>query len=77
MGSEKSGKQSMPGIKRVVLLVVLQATLISCQMIPSKETSETGWECIAFEPIRWSNDDTQDTIGQILEHNSVWQGLCR
>lgn len=63
----------MRGIKHVALLVTL---LTSCQTIPLKETSGTGWECIAFEPVRWSVKDTRETIGQIMEHNSVWQSLC-
>lgn len=65
----------MPGIKHVSHLIVL-VLLTSCQAIPTKETSGTGWECLAFEPIRWSSKDTQETISQIVEHNSVWQSLC-
>ena len=66
----------MLATKRVSLLIVLLTLLTSCQTIPSKETSGTNWECIAFEPIRWSAKDTLETIGQIKEHNSVWQALC-
>lgn len=66
----------MPGIKCVSLLIII-LLLTSCQTIPTKETSGTGWECTAFEPIRWSDEDTRETTGQIMEHNSVWQALCR
>jgi hypothetical protein len=32
--------------------------------------------CSAFEPIRWSLKDTDDTIRQVKEHNSVWKAVC-
>jgi hypothetical protein len=32
--------------------------------------------CSAFEPIRWSRKDTDETIRQAKEHNAVWAALC-
>jgi hypothetical protein len=32
--------------------------------------------CSAFEPIRWSKMDTDDTIRQIKEHNAAWAAIC-
>lgn len=32
--------------------------------------------CSAFEPIRWSNKDTDDTIRQVKEHNAAWAEIC-
>jgi hypothetical protein len=32
--------------------------------------------CSAFEPIRWSNKDTDDTIRQAKEHNAAWSAVC-
>jgi len=32
--------------------------------------------CSAFEPIRWSNKDTEDTIRQAKEHNAAWVAVC-
>lgn len=32
--------------------------------------------CSAFEPIRWSSRDTDDTIRQAKEHNAAWAALC-
>jgi len=39
--------------------------------------SDTRWECLAFEPIAWSGKDTQETIAGIIEHNAVWDALCK
>ena len=33
--------------------------------------------CSAFEPIRWSKKDTNDTIRQAKEHNAAWASICR
>jgi hypothetical protein len=32
--------------------------------------------CSAFEPIRWSKKDTDETIRQAKEHNAAWAALC-
>ena len=32
--------------------------------------------CSAFEPIRWSNKDTEETIRQVKEHNAAWVAIC-
>jgi hypothetical protein len=32
--------------------------------------------CSAFEPIRWSKKDTEETIWQVKEHNAVWAAMC-
>jgi hypothetical protein len=32
--------------------------------------------CSAFEPIRWSSRDTDDTIRQAKEHNAAWVAVC-
>lgn len=33
--------------------------------------------CEAFEPIRYSRTDTQETRRQIREHNAMWDALCK
>lgn len=33
--------------------------------------------CSAFEPIRWSKNDTGETIRQAKEHNAAWVAVCR
>jgi hypothetical protein len=37
----------------------------------------TDVSCAAFEPIRWSKRDTDETIRQAKEHNAAWTALCR
>lgn len=32
--------------------------------------------CSAFEPLRWSSKDTDDTIRQVKEHNAAWVSIC-
>jgi hypothetical protein len=32
--------------------------------------------CAAFQPIRWSRRDTDETIRQAKEHNAAWKALC-
>jgi hypothetical protein len=32
--------------------------------------------CSAFEPIRWSEKDTDGTIRQVKEHNAAWSAAC-
>jgi hypothetical protein len=32
--------------------------------------------CSAFEPIRWSKKDTDDTIRQAKEHTAAWKAVC-
>lgn len=31
----------------------------------------------ALKPITWSDQDTDDTIAQIKEHNTVWKAVCQ
>ncbi|MEL6966017.1 MAG: hypothetical protein AAGM04_01435 [Pseudomonadota bacterium] len=40
--------------------------------------SATGSDisCQAFEPIRWSKADTDETILAAKTHNTVWLSLC-
>jgi hypothetical protein len=33
--------------------------------------------CSAFEPIRWSAKDTDETIRQVQGHNAAWSALCK
>lgn len=32
--------------------------------------------CSSFKPITWADGDTDATLAQIHEHNSVWLTLC-
>lgn len=33
--------------------------------------------CRAFEPIRYSRNDTTETIKQARAHNAAWNALCK
>jgi hypothetical protein len=33
-------------------------------------------DCTAFEPIRWPNRDTDETIRQVKGHNAAWKAIC-
>jgi hypothetical protein len=33
--------------------------------------------CQAFEPIRYSRDDTAETVKQVRAHNAAWNALCK
>lgn len=41
-----------------------------------KGSAATDTSCQAFEPIRWSRQDTPDTIAQAKAHNAAWLALC-
>ena len=32
--------------------------------------------CSAFDPIRWSAKDTDETIRQVKGHNAAWKAVC-
>lgn len=33
--------------------------------------------CRAFEPIRYSKKDTEETMRQVREYNAAWDALCK
>jgi len=60
---------------RAALLLMPLLILAGC----ATTTASVGTDavaCSAFEPIRWSNQDTDDTIRQVKEHNAAWGALC-
>ena len=52
-------------------------------LAPNNPISEECWNRgslpppVAFEPIRWSNQDTDEMIRQVNEHNAEWAAICR
>lgn len=36
----------------------------------------TDVACQAFKPITWSTKDTDQTIGEVKEHNAAWKAVC-
>ncbi len=60
---------------RVALLLVPLPILTGC----ATTTASVGTDavaCSAFEPIRWSKRDTEETIRQVKEHNAAWKTVC-
>lgn len=61
-------------------IAFLPALLTGCAAIDTGaiegRSTDAGWVCHAFQPIRWSREDTVATARQILEHNAVWDSLC-
>jgi hypothetical protein len=63
-------------VMRAVLLLVLLLIPPDC----ATTTASVGTDsvvCSAFEPIRWSKKDTDDTILQVKEHNAAWAAICQ
>jgi uncharacterized lipoprotein YajG len=70
------------GSKQVAILAIAlilggcqtrsQQKILSDQLSASK----VAWICEAFLPIKGSDTDDLETIGQISEHNAVWNALC-
>jgi len=71
MRSISSARRAM----RAVLLLTLLPILTGC----ATTTASVGTDavaCSAFEPIRWSERDTEETIRQVKEHSAVWKAIC-
>ena len=63
----------MPALKRLVLLAVL-LPLAACKTTTPIAATDTS--CLAYEPIRYSRNDSEETRRQIIEHNAAWDALC-
>jgi hypothetical protein len=60
---------------RVALLPMPLLILAAC----ATTTASVGTDaiaCSAFEPIRWSERDTEETIRRVKGHNAAWAALC-
>jgi hypothetical protein len=71
MRSISSARRAM----RAALLLTLLPILAGC----ATTTASVGTDavaCSAFEPIRWSKKDTEETIRQVKEHNAAWAAMC-
>ena len=70
--------QRMPWKLVTPLLLIATISLTSCA---TRETSETSAPslaaaCVVFEPITASQQDTTETIRQIVQHNRVRNLIC-
>jgi hypothetical protein len=60
---------------RAALLLMPFAILTGCATTTASVGSDVV-ACSAFEPIRWSKRDTDETIRQAKEHNAAWAAVC-
>lgn len=63
-----------PAMRAALLLMPLLMLPGCATMTASVGTDAVA--CSAFEPIRWSKKDTDETIRQVKEHNAAWLALC-
>jgi uncharacterized lipoprotein YajG len=69
----------MHALKRLAPLAAL-LLLAGCQATTRTSGIETrivDTSCAAFEPIRASRTDTQQTRDQVKAHNAAWDALCK
>lgn len=60
---------------KMALLLALGLTLTGCVTTAGGETKAAL--CDQFRPIRWSSQDTPETVAQSKAHNAVGKSLCR
>ncbi len=58
----------------MALLLALGLTLGSCKTTGGGATRSAL--CDQFQPIRWSSQDTAETVAQAKGHNAVGRALC-
>ena len=56
---------------RAALLLILPGCVTTTGSVGTDAVA-----CSAFEPIRWSAKEINDTIRQVKEHNAAWRALC-
>jgi hypothetical protein len=69
----------MHALKRLAPLAAVLA-MAGCQAtIPTSgiETRVVDTSCAAFEPIRASRTDTEETRRQVKAHNAAWDAICK
>lgn len=66
----------MQHARQFPMLAALGATLILANCGTTMGSAGTETACEAFEPVRWSQADTDETIAQVKGHNAAWQAVC-
>ncbi len=59
----------------VDLTVLGTGTALLCAEPAEKAVVDTA--CTAFEPVRYSRNDTEETKREIRAHNAAWDALCK
>ena len=60
---------------RAALLLILLLIFQGCATTTDSAGNDAV-ACTAFEPIRWSVKDTDETIRRVKEHNAAWKAVC-
>ena len=50
---------------------------IFCHGASDADSIVIDTSCLAFEPIRYSRTDTEETRRRVREHNAAWDKLCK
>ena len=75
----KLSQDKWPGFEKpwppaaLCALIPVIALLTGCV---TTDTGATDVSCLVFEPVRWSLNDTAETISQIKAHNAAWKSVC-
>lgn len=63
--------------RKIWSALILSATLTACTTTTASVATEPGQTaCAVFAPLRWSKDDTDDTIRAAKLHNAAGKSLC-
>ena len=62
-------------VMRAALLLMPLLILQGCATTTGSAVADAV-ACSAFHPIRWSANDTDETIRQVKGHNAAWQAVC-
>ena len=62
-------------VTHAVLPLTLLLILQGCATTTGSAVADAV-ACSAFHPIRWSANDTDETIRQVKGHNAAWQAVC-
>lgn len=61
---------------KMFIILLLFLSISGCSTVPNIGISSQAPFCSAGKPIYWSKNDTDKTIGQVKEHNSVGKSIC-
>lgn len=71
MRSISSARRAMRAAALLTVLPILPGCATTMASVGTDAVA-----CSAFEPIRWSARDTEETIRQVKEHNAAWEAVC-
>lgn len=62
-------------LRRLALIAPLLLMLPSCN--PNTSATDNATACSVFPPITFSKNDTAQTKTQILQHDAVYDAICK